>query len=117
MAKIVQETLVDDLDGSSAHETVTFALDGVSYEIDLSKGNARKLRDAVNSFTGAGRKVGGSRGVGRPRGRVGRPRAAAAAAGVAPTSQICAWAKSKGIKVNERGRIPADVIAKFEAAN
>jgi hypothetical protein len=117
VAKIVQETLVDDLDGSSADETVTFALDGTSYEIDLSKGNAKKLRDAVGSFAGSARKVGGSR-VGRPRGKVGRPRAAAAAAsGAAPTSQIRAWAKSKGLKVNERGRIPADVIAKFEAAH
>jgi hypothetical protein len=118
VAKIVQETLVDDLDGSSADETVTFALDGTSYEIDLSKGNAKKLRDAVGSFAGSARKVGGSR-AGRPRGKVGRPRTAAAAAAgsAAPTSQIRAWAKSKGLKVNERGRIPADVIAKFEAAH
>jgi hypothetical protein len=118
VAKIVQETLVDDLDGSSADETVTFALDGTSYEIDLSKGNAKKLRDAVSSYVGSARKVGGGR-VGRPRGRVGRPRAAAtaAASGAAPTSEIRAWAKAKGLKVNERGRIPADVIAKYEAAN
>jgi hypothetical protein len=116
VAKIVQETLVDDIDGSSADETVTFALDGTSYEIDLSKGNAKKLRDAVGSYVGSARKVGGGR-VGRPRGRAGRPRAVAAASGGAATSEIRAWAKAKGLKVNERGRIPADVIAKYEAAS
>jgi hypothetical protein len=116
VAKIVQETLVDDLDGSSADETVTFALDGTSYEIDLSKGNAKKLREAVGSYVASGRKVGAGR-AGRPRGRVGRTRAAAASSGATPTPEIRAWARAKGLKVNERGRIPADVIAKFEAAN
>jgi hypothetical protein len=52
--------------------------------------------------------------VGRPRGRTGRR---AAAGSQAPTSDIRAWARSKGIKVNERGRISADVVAKYEAAH
>ena len=58
MAQKVQVTLVDDLDGSSADETLTFGLDGVSYEIDLSKGNAKKFRDSLNAYVGAARRSG-----------------------------------------------------------
>jgi hypothetical protein len=50
--------LVDDLDGGEADETVKFALEGVQYEIDLSKKNATKLRDAFGPFLSAGTKVG-----------------------------------------------------------
>ena len=45
MAQKVQVILVDDMDGGAAEETVSFSLDGVSYELDLSKKNAAKLRD------------------------------------------------------------------------
>src|SRR5664279_4508596 len=114
VAQKVQVTLVDDLDGGAADETLTFALDGVSFEIDLSRSNEKKFRDSLSAYVGAARRVGGRGGarVGRPRGRVGRARAAAA--GHAPTSEIRAWARSKGIKVNERGRIAADVLAKYD---
>jgi len=118
VAQKVQVTLVDDLDGGSADETITFALDGTSYEIDLSKSNAKKLRDALNAYVGAARRSGGrtarpagQRGRGRPRGR-----AASASTGGAAISDIRAWARSKGLPVNERGRIRADIVAKYEAA-
>jgi hypothetical protein len=114
VAQKVQVTLVDDLDGSSADETLTFALDGVSYEIDLSKSNAKKFRDALTAYVGAARRL-GSRSGSRGRGRASRSRAASS--GHAPTSDIRAWARSKGIMVNERGRISADVVAKYEAAH
>jgi hypothetical protein len=113
VAQKVQVTLVDDLDGSSADETLTFGLDGVSYEIDLSRSNAKKFRDSLNAYVGAARRSGRAR-AGRPRGRAGRR---SAAGSQAPTSDIRAWARSKGIKVNERGRISADVVAKYEAAH
>jgi hypothetical protein len=114
VAQKVQVTLVDDLDGSSADETLTFGLDGVLYEIDLSKGNAKKFRDSLTVYVGAARRSGRASRVGRPRGRA---RSRAAAGSQAPTSEIRAWARSKGIKVNERGRIAADIVAKFEAAH
>jgi nucleoid-associated protein Lsr2 len=114
VAQKVQVTLVDDLDGSSADETLTFGLDGVAYEIDLSRSNAKKFRDSLNAYVGAARRSGRSARAGRPRGRTGRR---AAAGSQAPTSDIRAWARSKGIKVNERGRISADVVAKYEAAH
>ena len=114
MAQKVQVTLVDDLDGSSADETLTFGLDGVSYEIDLSKGNAKKFRDSLNAYVGAARRSGRAA-RGRPRGRASRSRVVAG--GGAATSDVRAWARSKGIKVNERGRIAADIVAKYEAAH
>lgn len=62
MAKKVQIILEDDIDGSEAAETVSFALDGTSYEIDLSDANAAKLRDSLALFVGHAQKVSGRRG-------------------------------------------------------
>lgn len=117
MAQKVEVTLVDDLDGGSADETLTFALDGVSYEIDLSKSNAKKFRDSLSTYASAARRVGGRSGAraGRARGRSGRARAGSNGE-VAP-SDVRAWARSKGIEVNERGRISADLVAKYESAH
>lgn len=118
MAQKVQVTFVDDLDGSPADETLRFSLGRETYEIDLSKSNAKKLRDALGAYVNAARRVGGrgrpaTRAAARPRGR-GR---AAASSGAATPAQIRAWAKSRGIKVNERGRISADIVAKYQAAH
>ena len=54
MAQKVQVVLVDDLDGGTADETVTFSLDGVSYEIDLTHDNAARLRDLLAPYVGHG---------------------------------------------------------------
>ena len=62
MAQRVEVVLIDDVDGGHADETVSFALDGVSYEIDLSDKNAKKLRDALASWTGKARRSGSGRG-------------------------------------------------------
>lgn len=106
MAQKVQVLLVDDLDGGEADETVSFALDGATYEIDLSSANAKKLRDSLQPFVDHARKAGvGKRR--RPRGASSRERSA----------DIRAWAKARGIKVNERGRIPASVVERYEAEN
>ncbi len=85
MAQRVQVVLEDDLDGGKADETVTFGLDGTSYEIDLSKKNAAKLRDALAQYVGSGRRIAGRRaggGRGRGRGRAG-----------SDSADIRAWAK------------------------
>jgi hypothetical protein len=110
MAQKVQVILVDDLDGGAAEETVSFALDGVSYEIDLSARNAAALRDAFAQYTGTARRVGG-RASGRPR------RASSGGGRDNRTAQIREWARANGHKVNERGRIAADVVAAYEKAN
>lgn len=59
MAQKVQVLLVDDLDGGEADETVTFALDGKTYEIDLTTANADKLRGLLDPYLKGGRRTGG----------------------------------------------------------
>lgn len=104
MAQKVQVVLVDDLDGGKADETVKFALDGASYEIDLSTAHAKELRDALAPWLGAARKTSGRTSA---RGR--------SASG--DTGKIRAWAKSNGFEVSERGRISAEVRAAYAAAH
>lgn len=107
MAQRVNIVLVDDIDGSDATETVSFGLDGTSYEIDLNEKHAAKLRDALAPYVGHARKVGGGR----------RTRAKAASAGGASAAEVRAWARDNGYTVPDRGRIPADVRAAFDSAN
>ncbi len=108
MAQKVHIVLEDDLDGSPATETVSFGLDGKSYEIDLNDKNAGKLRDALAQYVGAGRSVGGAR----------RGRKSSSATNLGPSArEIRDWARSNGHSVPDRGRIPADVRSAFEAAN
>jgi nucleoid-associated protein Lsr2 len=109
MAQKVHIVLEDDLDGSDASQTVTFGLDGTSYEIDLNDKNAAALRDALATYVGHGRKVTGSRRGGR--------RGAASSASGHSAKEIRDWARSNGHKVPERGRIPGDVREAFEAAH
>ncbi|MFC7219577.1 Lsr2 family protein [Streptomyces polyrhachis] len=108
MAQKVQVLLVDDLDGGEADETVTFALDGKSYEIDLTTANAEKLRSALEPFTAKGRRTGG-RAAGR--------KVRAAAGGSEDTAKIRAWAKENGQDVNDRGRVPAAVREAYNKAH
>ena len=105
MAQKVQITLVDDLDGRPADETVSFALDGSAYEIDLSAANAATLRDALAPYVSHARRARG--GARRRNGRGGSGRA----------GEIRAWARSEGIAVSERGRVPADVVARYDASH
>jgi hypothetical protein len=99
--------LTDDIDGSEAVETVSFGLDGTTYEIDLNKKNAAALRDAVAPYVGNARKVSGTR----------RRRASSAAALGPSAREVRDWARSNGFKVPDRGRIPAEVRAAFEKAH
>jgi hypothetical protein len=109
MAQKVNIVLVDDLDGSEATETVTFGLDGTTYEIDLSKQHAGGLREALAPFVAHARKVAGGR-----RGR----RGTTSTTNLGPSPRLVRdWARSNGYEVSDRGRVPADVIAAYEAAN
>ncbi|MEV0320691.1 Lsr2 family protein [Streptomyces sp. NPDC050658] len=110
MAQKVQVLLVDDLDGGEADETVTFALDGKSYEIDLTTANADKLRGLLEPYLKGGRRTGG-RSAGRGKAR------AAAVSGGQDTAAIRAWAKDNGLEVNDRGRVPASIREAYEKAN
>lgn len=108
MAQKIHITLVDDIDHSTADENVTFGLDGINYEIDLSAENAKSLRDALATYVGAGRRVGG-------RAVRGRGPAAATKAG-SDVAQIRAWARDNGYTVHERGRIQAEIRDAYHAA-
>jgi hypothetical protein len=105
--------LEDDLDGGDAAETIRFALDGTSYEIDLNNKNAKKLRDSLASYVTAGRKVGRG-GIVLGSGRSGRPRATTG--GDREQSRaIREWARKAGKQVSDRGRIPQDVVDAYHA--
>ncbi len=110
MAKKVQVTLVDDIDGGNAVETIGFALDGSAYEIDLSKANAKKLRDALSPYVGHARKASRT----RPSGRSGR---ATARSDREQVQAIREWARRNGHKVSERGRVPASIIDAYNSAH
>src|ERR1700690_1332057 len=108
MAQKVQVLLLDDLDGTEATETVTFGLDGISYEIDLSSGNAGGLRKELAQYVDHARKAGNAQ-ARRRRQRNG--------AGREQSARIREWAKSRGFKVNERGGIPANIGAEDDDAH
>ena len=105
MAQKVNIVLVDDLDGSDAEETVSFALDGKEYEIDLNAKNAGELRDALAPYVGHARKAGGRGGRGAPRTPARAP------------ADIRAWARENGFDVPERGRVAAEVREAYVAAH
>jgi nucleoid-associated protein Lsr2 len=105
VAQKVVVSLVDDLDGGRADETVGFGLDGKSYEIDLSSVNAGKLRDVLAGFVGSARRA-GSGGRGR---RAGVGTGGGSRGDREQSQAIREWAREQGMKVSDRGRIPADV--------
>jgi hypothetical protein len=108
VAQKVQVLLVDDLDGGEADETVTFALDGKTYEIDLTTANADKLRGLLEPYAKSGRRTGGRAATGRAaKGRV-------ATGGSSDTAEIRAWAKANNYNVNDRGRVPAEIREAYE---
>jgi hypothetical protein len=109
MAQKIQTLIIDDLDGSQADGTVRFGLDGTDYEIDLNTKHAQQLRDALARYVGAARRTSGS--TRRPS-RTGRK----PQANGLNTTEVREWAKAQGIDVKDRGRIPAELLAKFKAA-
>lgn len=106
MAQRTQVLYVDDIDGSDAAGTVRFGLGGTDYEIDLSQKHADELAAAISPFIAVARKVPSVR---RP---VRGTRAARH-----DQSDVRAWARSEGLKISDRGRIPADVLTKYESAH
>ncbi len=108
MAQRVQVILEDDLDGGDATETVTFGLDGVTYEIDLNDKNAAALRDALAGYVGAGRRVAGRR-------RSGSSSSSRSSSG--ELSKIREWARANGFEVSDRGRISQKVRDAYAKAN
>ena len=109
MAQKIQTLFIDDLDGSQADGTVRFGLDGTDYEIDLNAEHAQQLRDALARYVGAARRISGS--ARRPARTGRRPQANGL-----NTTEVREWAKTQGIELKDRGRVPTEVMARFKAA-
>jgi hypothetical protein len=112
MAQKVQVLLTSDVSGGEASETVTFALDGVSYEIDLTESEATELRDSLGAYVKAGRRTGGS--ARKASGGAGRRSSGGGARSTDyDPAAVRKWAEGEGITVSPRGRISADVLKRF----
>ncbi|MFL6025377.1 MAG: Lsr2 family protein [Friedmanniella sp.] len=111
---MAQKTVVkvyDDIDGTELDgdgQTVSFSLDGASYEIDLGPENARKLQDALSVYVASARRVGGM--------RKGRGAASPAPSSSIDNKAVRAWAEANGLQVSSRGRISQEIIDKYRAA-
>lgn len=108
MAQKVQVLLVDDVDGGEARETVSFALDGVSYEIDLSDANASKMRDQLAKWIGHARRAGGRKAS------TGRRAASPARRDL---NAVREWGRANGFQVSDRGRVSGELQAAYDQAN
>jgi hypothetical protein len=109
MAQKIQTLFIDDIDGGEAAGTVRFALDGSEYEIDLSTAHSDELRSALGAYVSHARKLGGA--SRRPAARGGRRPSAV------DTVAVRAWARENGYDIKDRGRVPADLVARYQAAN
>jgi nucleoid-associated protein Lsr2 len=110
MAREVIEKLVDDLDGGDATETVSFALDGTRFEIDLSRKNAAAFRKSFDRYIKAGRRSPAAGGR--------RRKAAASTNGSKPKrafdiTKLREWAGANDVRVPARGRIPQAVVDQY----
>ncbi|MCE0764938.1 Lsr2 family protein [Pseudonocardia kujensis] len=108
MARHVQTTLVDDIDGGTADETVPFSWNGTSYEIDLSRKNADALRALLEPYIKAGRHT-----------RSHASRRARGSSRSTTTSKqrnqaIREWARAQGLQIAERGRIPIEIMLRYD---
>lgn len=111
MAQKTVITMTDDIDGSEATETVTFGIDGSSFEIDLNEAHAEDLREVLAPFMSVARRQGG-----RPAARSSAPAKPRSGGDVDPKA-VRSWAEANGVSVNARGRLKAEVIEQYRAAN
>jgi Lsr2 len=102
VAQRIQSTLVSDLNGDKATGTVRFALDGTEYEIDLTDAQAGELRSTLGRYAEKARKI-----------RVQRDRAGRPSRDDLPN--IRDWARARGHDIKDRGRVPKQIIAEYDA--
>ena len=108
MAQKVQTLFIDNIDGSAAEGTVRLGLSGTDYEADLNTWRAAALRKALARYIDAARRSPGGR---RPSRNRRRPHGSGL-----NTTEVREWAKWQGIAVEDRGRIPAELVVRFKAA-
>jgi len=108
----IKTVLVDDLDGSplpAGASSTTFSLNGTAYEIDLGPDNVEKLKDALEPFIRAGRRIGTP-----TRGRAQRGSSRSSGNDL---SRVREWAREQGMQISERGRVPAHILDAYNAAH
>lgn len=109
MARMIKIELVDDLDGGAADESISFALDGVEYTIDLNEKNAQEMRHALAKYVEVAKRDGG---------RKKRKRAARTGrTGRGDLEDIRSWGRENGYAVADRGRLSAELMSAYDAAN
>ena len=106
MAQKIQTLFIDDIDGGEADGTVRFGLDGTDYEIDLNAKHTQDLHNALANYVAHARKVGGTTRRGAARGN--------RRASTVDTVAVRAWAREQGLGIKDRGRVPADVVARYQ---
>ncbi len=110
MAQKITTLFIDDIDGGEAEGTVRFGLDGTEFEIDLNNKHSEELRKALEKYVTHARKIGGT-----------TRRAASVRGGRKPntvdTVAVRAWARENGYDIKDRGRVPADLVEKYQAAS
>ena len=121
MAQRTVVQLTDDLDGSAIAdgdgETVQLSYRGQSYELDLSSGNAGQLDKALGPYLAVARKVPGGSSAASGRPADGRSPAGGAVTDGPDPKAVRAWAEANGVAVNSRGRLSAEVLEQYRAAN
>ncbi|MGN0102012.1 MAG: Lsr2 family protein [Dietzia sp.] len=113
MAQQFQVQYIDDLDGTdlgTEANSISFAFDGKEYTIDLSDENAAKFREVMAPYVENGHRV--TTGKAKP-----ARRTASKSAASGETKAIREWARKNGYEVSDRGRIPADIMDAYAAAN
>lgn len=96
MSTRIIEEIIDDLDGTSDDvETVPFAFRGTAYEIDLGPENRAEFDRLMATYVDAARVIERPKTSKRP-----------TAQGDPENAKIRAWARSQGLEIGDRGRIP-----------
>lgn len=113
MSQRVESILIDDLDGAELFDgdgsTVSFALDGKTYELDLSAANRQRLQETLRPFIAKARRRGGR--------RVDTPGRRTARMDSAQLNAMREWATANGHTISKRGKVPARIQQAYHGAH
>jgi hypothetical protein len=90
--------------------TISFGLDGTTYEIDLSPADAGALRAGLAPWVEHARSISEPTATPTTRRRTSRT-----TAGAHPATTIRQWARTHGYPVSDRGRLPTTVLQAYQA--
>lgn len=119
MAQRTQVILTCDVhDGDAdAAETVTFTVEGQSYECELCEAHLAEFREAMEIWSSNSRPASRGRGAQLAARSVRSGRRKASSGDGPTTAEVREWARAQGMEVSSRGRVPAELHAAYEAAH